>query len=160
MNHKILTSIGVIIIFIIIIVVLVRATTHTTQIIVEEPTTTPDIFPMQENTNNGLVYTIISPGVGDSAQAGDRVSVHYVGTLESGVKFDSSRDRGEPFVFTLGRGEVIKGWDQGVIGMQIGEVRKLVIPGDLAYGSTGIPGLIPANATLIFEVELIDIIKG
>jgi FKBP-type peptidyl-prolyl cis-trans isomerase len=96
-------------------------------------------------------------GNGTEAKAGDRVTVHYVGTLTDGKKFDSSRDRGKGFTFTLGKGEVIKGWDRGVAGMKIGEVRKLTIPSDLAYGARGFPPVIPANATLVFEVELLSI---
>ena len=91
------------------------------------------------------------------AAAGDTVSVHYTGTLEDGTKFDSSLDRGQPITFELGRGRVIKGWDQGIEGMKIGEKRKLTIPPDLAYGAGGSPPTIPPNATLIFETELVSI---
>jgi FKBP-type peptidyl-prolyl cis-trans isomerase FkpA len=99
----------------------------------------------------------ITAGTGDLAKAGDRVSVHYVGTLTDGSKFDSSRDRNQPFQFVLGQGQVIKGWDQGVAGMKVGEKRKLTIPPAMAYGPQGRPPKIPPNATLVFEVELLAI---
>jgi FKBP-type peptidyl-prolyl cis-trans isomerase FkpA len=95
-------------------------------------------------------------GTGATAEAGKSVSVHYTGTLTDGTKFDSSLDRGKPFQFRLGAGQVIKGWDQGVAGMKVGGKRKLTIPPDLAYGSRGI-GTIPANSTLVFEVELLGV---
>jgi len=104
-----------------------------------------------------LVIEILKPGDGQEAKAGDNVTVHYVGTLTDGKKFDSSRDRGQGFPFQLGAGRVIKGWDQGVAGMKIGEIRKLTIPPHLAYGDKGFPGAIPPNSTLIFEVELLAI---
>jgi FKBP-type peptidyl-prolyl cis-trans isomerase FkpA len=100
----------------------------------------------------------IKVGTGAEAKAGQKVSVHYVGTLTDGNKFDSSRDRGKPFEFGLGAGQVIKGWDQGVAGMKIGGVRKLTIPPHLGYGARGTPGgPIPPNATLVFEVELLGL---
>ena len=99
----------------------------------------------------------IRPGTGAEARAGTQVTVHYVGTLTNGTKFDSSRDRGEGFRFKLGAGQVIKGWDQGVAGMRVGEVRRLTIPPDLAYGARGFPPVIPPHSTLVFEVELLEV---
>ncbi|MFT3836803.1 MAG: FKBP-type peptidyl-prolyl cis-trans isomerase [Myxococcaceae bacterium] len=99
----------------------------------------------------------IKVGTGAEAKAGQRVTVHYVGTLTNGNKFDSSRDRGEGFEFNLGAGEVIKGWDQGVAGMKVGGMRKLTIPPELGYGARGVPPVIPANSTLVFEVELLEV---
>ncbi len=96
-------------------------------------------------------------GTGIEAVAGKSVSVHYVGTLLNGTKFDSSRDRGSPFNFRLGASEVIKGWDQGVAGMKIGGLRKLTIPAHLAYGDRGFPPVIPPRSTLVFEVELMGV---
>ena len=105
----------------------------------------------------GLQIDDIKVGTGALAQAGKNVSVHYVGTLTNGTKFDSSRDRGEGFDFKLGGGEVIKGWDQGVAGMKVGGLRKLTIPPELAYGARGFPPVIPPNSTLVFEVELLSV---
>jgi FKBP-type peptidyl-prolyl cis-trans isomerase FkpA len=99
----------------------------------------------------------LAVGTGAEAVRGLTVSVHYVGTLESGKKFDSSRDRSEPFEFKLGAGMVIKGWDLGVAGMKVGGKRLLTIPSDLGYGDRGYPGLIPPRATLVFEVELLAV---
>jgi FKBP-type peptidyl-prolyl cis-trans isomerase len=99
----------------------------------------------------------LRPGTGAECKAGDNVTVHYVGTLTNGEKFDSSRDRGKGFSFQLGAGRVIKGWDQGVAGMRIGQMRKLTIPPDLAYGDRGFPPVIPPGSTLVFEVELLGI---
>lgn len=99
----------------------------------------------------------IKPGAGDEAASGQRVTVHYVGTLTNGIKFDSSRDRGKGFSFELGAGQVIKGWDRGVAGMKVGGMRKLTIPPDLAYGERGFPPVIPPGSTLVFEVELLSV---
>ena len=96
-------------------------------------------------------------GQGDTAAKGQQVTVHYTGWLVNGSKFDSSKDRGEPFAFGLGRGQVIRGWDQGVEGMKVGGKRKLTIPPDLGYGARGAGGVIPPNATLVFEVELLGV---
>ena len=96
-------------------------------------------------------------GSGDEAKTGKTVSVHYTGTLTDGSKFDSSMDRGKPFEFQLGAGRVIKGWDQGVVGMKVGGKRKLTIPSDLAYGSRGFPPVIPPDSTLVFEIELLGV---
>lgn len=111
------------------------------------------------SSDTGLVIETVKQGDASAgvAKAGADVTVHYVGTLTSGERFDSSRDRGTGFTFELGAGEVIKGWDHGVEGMSIGEVRKLTIPPEMAYGKQGFPPVIPANATLCFEVELLTI---
>jgi FKBP-type peptidyl-prolyl cis-trans isomerase FkpA len=107
-------------------------------------------------TASGLQFEELAVGSGNSATAGQKVSVHYTGWLTNGTKFDSSKDRGEPFVFPLGKGHVIKGWDEGVAGMKVGGKRKLTIPPTLGYGARGAGGVIPPNATLVFEVELLD----
>jgi len=107
-------------------------------------------------TASGLKYLDLVEGNGDSPKKGQKVKVHYVGTLENGNKFDSSVDRGQPFEFTIGVGQVIKGWDEGVATMKVGGKRKLVIPANLGYGERTLPQ-IPANSTLIFEVELLGI---
>jgi FKBP-type peptidyl-prolyl cis-trans isomerase len=107
-------------------------------------------------TSSGLQYLDLVKGLGREAHAGDTVFVHYTGWLKDGTKFDSSLDRGQPLQFPLGVGRVIKGWDEGVVGMSIGSKRKLIILPHLGYGKRG-AGLIPPNATLIFEVELLDV---
>jgi FKBP-type peptidyl-prolyl cis-trans isomerase len=110
-----------------------------------------------ENIDFGeLKIEILEEGSGKEAEDGDEVSVHYVGTLKDGTQFDSSYDRGEPYTFVLGIGQVIDGWDQGIVGMKVGEKRRLEIPSNLGYGEVG-SGIIPPNAGLIFETELISI---
>ena len=108
-------------------------------------------------TPSGLVIEDLIVGSGDPAKAGQRVNVHYTGWTTDGKKFDSSLDRGQPFSFSLGRGEVIRGWDEGVAGMKVGGKRKLTIPPDLGYGARGAGNVIPPNATLLFEVELLAV---
>jgi FKBP-type peptidyl-prolyl cis-trans isomerase len=110
-------------------------------------------------TASGLQYWDIVVGTGATATPGSTVKVHYTGFLTTGQKFDSSRDRGEPFSFPLGQGQVIKGWDEGVAGMKVGGQRQLRIPPQLGYGAAGAGGAIPPNATLIFDVELLEVGK-
>ena len=107
-------------------------------------------------TPSGLRYIDLVEGDGPSPQPGQMTTVHYTGTFENGTKFDSSVDRGQPYEFPIGRGQVIKGWDEGVMTMKVGGKRKLIVPSNLAYGPGGRPG-IPPNSTLIFEVELLGI---
>ncbi len=108
-------------------------------------------------TATGLGYVDIVEGTGARPKTGDSVSVHYTGWLKSGQKFDPSHDRGQPLMFPVGKARVIKGWDEGVGGMRVGGKRKLVIPAHLGYGDRGAAGVIPPGATLIFEVELLDV---
>ena len=114
-----------------------------------------------QTTSSGLQYEDTTPGTGAEAKAGQQVTVHYTGWLyedgQAGRKFDSSKDRNDPFQFSLGAGMVIRGWDEGVQGMKVGGTRRLVIPPQLGYGARGAGGVIPPNATLLFEVELLDV---
>ena len=116
---------------------------------------------MMITTPSGLQYEDTAVGSGAEARAGQHVSVHYTGWLYTegvkGAKFDSSKDRGQPFNFALGAGQVIRGWDEGFAGMKVGGVRKLVIPPEMGYGARGAGGVIPPNATLLFEVELLGV---
>jgi len=112
---------------------------------------------MPTTTASGLTIDDIVVGNGAAAAAGQKVKVHYTGWLTNGTKFDSSKDRNDPFVFPLGAGSVIKGWDEGVQGMKVGGKRKLTIPPALGYGARGAGGVIPPNATLVFEVELLGV---
>ena len=118
-------------------------------------------IPKNINTTPPLIQTmkieILQEGTGDAAKSGDLITVNYVGTLQDGTKFDSSIGRGQPFTFTLGQNSVIQGWELGVAGMKIGEKRKLTIPPELAYGEQGAGGVIPPNATLTFEIDLLGI---
>ncbi|HEX7337113.1 MAG TPA: FKBP-type peptidyl-prolyl cis-trans isomerase [Gemmatimonadales bacterium] len=120
------------------------------------PSLAVDIGSMTK-TPSGLRYQEVAKGEGAEATAGRTASVHYTGWLPNGEKFDSSRDRNEPFSFTLGAGQVIAGWDEGVAGMKVGGRRKLVIPASLGYGTAGAPPDIPPGATLVFDVELLDV---
>ena len=139
---------------------------------VTEPTATaapvtqslkPDMNAMSDSnsdyitTPSGLQYRDLEVGTGETPQTGQTVTVHYTGTLTDGTKFDSSLDRGQPFSFLIGKGQVIKGWDEGVGSMKVGGIRELVIPPDLGYGASGAGGVIPPNATLKFEVELLGV---
>jgi len=108
-------------------------------------------------SSHGLIVETLAEGMGYSPHPGDTVSVHYTGWLTDGRKFDSSVDRGEPFEFVIGRGQVIAGWDEGVARMRVGERARLTIPPEMAYGEQGAGGVIPPNATLVFEVELLEV---
>ena len=124
------------------------------QVVAEKPQEDAD----EKTTPRGLQIEDMKVGEGAEVKSGDQVTVHYVGTFEDGTVFDSSRAKDTPFTFRLGAGRVIQGWDEGVLGMKVGGVRNLVIPPDLAYGVQGIPGAIPPNSTLFFEVELLQIL--
>ena len=116
-----------------------------------------DISKGATETSSGLLYFILNEGNGDKPKQGSNVSVHYSGYLLDGTKFDSSYDRGQPITFPIGAGRVIKGWDEGIALLSVGSKAKFIIPSHLAYGERGAGGVIPPNATLIFEVELVDV---
>jgi FKBP-type peptidyl-prolyl cis-trans isomerase len=118
-----------------------------------------EMTPKEITTESGLKYIVLKEGAGAVPKKGDMVKAHYTGWLVNGTKFDSSVDRGEPLKFQVGVGQVIKGWDEALLSMKVGEKRKLTIPGNLAYGKKGYPGVIPPDATLIFDVELLEIVK-
>ncbi len=145
-------------VFIGFVIVLILAIVGVAYQVTKKPSTVDTNKPMTITTADGLQMTDEVVGTGVEAVAGKKVSVHYTGTLTDGKKFDSSLDRGQPFTFDLGAGQVIKGWDEGVAGMKVGGKRKLVIPATLGYGAREVGnGLIPANSTLIFEVQLLDV---
>lgn len=166
----IITIAAIIIVFIVILFMKKQSNTETG--LDTTPTTTPrptiniSANPVQTTQQtSGSVMTLagglkiqdIVVGIGEEAKNSKTLSMHYVGTLENGTKFDSSLDRGQPFSFVIGAGEVIEGWEKGVLGMKVGGKRRLIIPPALGYGSTGAGNLIPPNATLIFEVELLAV---
>ena len=122
----------------------------------EKASKPPPVAQPPITTASGLTVQVLAPGDGDEAKSGDKISVHYTGTLIDGTKFDSSRDRDQPFSFWVGEHQVIEGWDEGLLGMREGEKRKLTVPPKLGYGSESKPG-IPPNSTLIFEIELLDV---
>lgn len=132
------------------------------ELVAQAPNSNPDspLAMSQDNvvtTESGLKYIDLQEGTGATPQTGQTVTVHYTGTLEDGTKFDSSRDRNRPFSFRIGAGQVIKGWDEGLSTMKVGGQRRLIIPPELGYGARGAGGVIPPNATLIFDVELLQV---
>jgi len=134
-----------------------QTTNNNSDVTQTDNTADETVTKQEDNTISETQTETIKEGTGEEAKVGDTVSMHYVGTLTDGTQFDSSRDRGTPFQFTIGRGMVIKGWEKGIPGMKVGEIRKLTIPSNEGYGAGG-RGAIPPNATLIFEVELLEIL--
>ena len=170
--REIIVSFGVIVVCVVVLVVSQftnqpnaiadRLTQNQPQIaqVTEKPTpsnTMSDDDNKVVTTASGLKYVVLNEGTGAAPKTGQTVVVHYTGTLEDGTKFDSSRDRGQPFSFKLGVGQVIKGWDEGLSTMKVGDRRQLTIPPELGYGARGAGGTIPPNATLVFDVELLKI---